>query len=60
MVAEEKGGLHLYEIKSGATLRSNYMDNMRKVKESLHGVNGTTVIYDSEGHPPLSINIRDI
>ena len=59
-VAEEGGGLHLYEIKSGATLRSNYMDNMRKVKETLHNVNGTTVIYDSEGHPPLSINIREI
>lgn len=60
VVAEENGGLHLYEIKSGATLRSNYMDNMRKVKESLHGVNETTVIYDSEGLPPLSINIREI
>lgn len=60
VVAEEGGGLNLYEIKAGATLRSNYMDNMRKVKESLPNVNGATVIYDSEGHPPLSINIRDI
>lgn len=60
VVAEEGGGLHLYEIKAGATLRSNYMDNMRKVKETLPYVNGTTVIYDSEGHPPLSVNIRKI
>ena len=60
VVAEENGGLHLYEIKAGATLRSNYMDNMRKVREKLPDVNGTTVIYDSQGNPPLSINIRDI
>lgn len=60
VVAEEGGGIHLYEIKAGATLRSNYMDNIRKVKETLPNVNGATVIYDSEGHPPLSINIRDI
>lgn len=60
VVAEENGGLHLYEIKSGANIRSNYMDNMRKVKETLPDVNGTTVIYDSEGNPPLSVNIREI
>lgn len=60
VVSEEGGGLHLYEIKSGATLRSNYMENMREVKETLSNVNDTTVIYDSEGHPPLSINIRNI
>lgn len=60
VVAEEDGGLHLYEIKAGANLRSNYMDNMRKVSESLPGVKGSTVIYDSDGTPPLSLNIRDI
>lgn len=60
VVADEGGGLHLYEIKSGANLRSNYMDNMRKVSASLPNVNGSTVIYDSEGNPPLSLNIRDI
>ena len=60
VVAEEDGGLHLYEIKAGANLRSNYMDNMRKVSESLPGVIGSTVIYDSDGTPPLSLNIRDI
>lgn len=60
VVAEEDGGLHLYEIKSGATLRSNYLDNMRKVSEKLSNVTGSTVIYDNEGNPPLSVNIRDI
>lgn len=60
VVAEEGSGLHLYEIKAGANLRSNYMDNMRKVKETLPNVNGTTVIYDSEGNTPLSVNIREI
>lgn len=60
VVAEEEGGLHLYEIKAGANLRSNYMDNIRKVSAALPDVNGSTIIYDSEGHPPLSINIQDI
>lgn len=60
VVAEEGGGLHLYEIKAGANIRSNYMDNMRKVKEALPNVNGTTVIYDNDANPPLSINIREI
>ncbi len=36
------------------------MDNMRKVKEALPNVNGTTVIYDNDANPPLSINIREI
>ena len=58
---EEEGScLHLYEVRAGATLRSNYMDNMEKVKKTLPNVNGATVIYDSEGHPPLSVNIREI
>ncbi|MBD5337970.1 MAG: ATP-binding protein [Bacteroides sp.] len=60
VVSEENGGLHLYEIKAGATLRSNYLDNMKKVSEILPNVNGHTVIYDSEAHPPISLNIRDI
>lgn len=60
VVEEEGSGLHLYEVKAGATLHSNYMDNMEKVKKTLPNVNGATVIYDSEGHPPLSVNIREI
>ncbi len=60
VVAEEGGGLHLYEIKSGASLRSNYMHNMIKVKETLPNVMATTVIHDGEGFPPLSVDIRDI
>lgn len=60
VVAEEGGGLHLYEIKSGASLRSNYMHNMIKVKETLPNVLATTVIHDGEGFPPLSVDIRDI
>ncbi len=60
VVAEEGGGLHLYEIKSGAGLRSNYMHNMVKAKETLPNVLATTVIHDGEGLPPLSVDIRDI
>lgn len=60
VVEEEGSGLRLYEVKAGATLHSNYLDNMEKVKKTLPNVNGATVIYDSEGHPPLSVNIREI
>lgn len=60
VVEEEGSGLRLYEVKAGATLHSNYMDNMERVKKTLPNVNGATVIYDSEGHPPLSVNIREI
>lgn len=60
VVAQEAGGLHLYEIKAGASLRANYMENMRKVREMLPNVSATTVIQDGEAFPPLSVNIRDI
>lgn len=60
VVAQEAGGLHLYEIKAGASLRANYMENMKKVKEMLSNVSATTVIQDGEAFPPLSVNIRDI
>lgn len=59
-VEDVAGTLHLYEIKSGATLRSSYLENMKKVKELLPNVGRTTIIYDSDGQPPLSVNIRDI
>lgn len=61
IIAEEEGGsLHLYEIKSGATLRSSYLENLRKVQQTLPNAAAATVIYDNAGTPPLSINIRDI
>lgn len=60
VVSEENGGLHLYEVKAGATLRSGYLDNMKKVSGILPNVTGSTVIYDSEAHSPISLNIRDI
>lgn len=60
VVAEEDSGLHLYEIKAGGNLRSNHLANMKKVRETLPNVTDTTVIYDNEAFPPLSLNIRDI
>ena len=60
VVSEENGGLHLYEVKAGATLRSGYLDNMKKVSGILPNVTGSTVIYDSEAYSPISLNIRDI
>lgn len=60
VVSEESAGLHLYEIKAGVNLRSNYLDNIKKVKEILPNVIKSTIIYDSVAHPPLSLNIRDI
>ncbi len=47
-------------MKEYASLRSNYMHNMIKVKETLPNVFSTTVIHYGEGFPPLSVDIRDI
>lgn len=51
---------HLYEIKSGKTLRPEFMDNMNSLKQNFGSGTSSTVIYDGESFPPTSINIRDI
>ena len=56
----EGGRLHIYEMKSGKTLRPDYMENMKAVESVLSDISSSTVIYDGESFPPMAINIRDI
>jgi hypothetical protein len=60
VVAQEAGALHLYEIKSGETIRPEYYDNINALKRSQNNISGSTIIYDGESFPPISVNIREI
>lgn len=51
---------HLYEIKSGKTLRKDFMENMNTLKTKIGDTISSTVIYDGDSFPPQAINIRDI
>lgn len=53
-------GLELYEIKSGKTFRQEYAGNMKTIAAALHNIKSTTVIYDGESIPPITINIREV
>lgn len=53
-------GINLYEIKAGKILRPDFMENMKYLKRTLPGINKTSVIFDGQGFPPTSINIREI
>lgn len=53
-------GIKLYEIKAGKIFRPDYKENMDYLKHTLDNVQSTTVIYDGDNIPPLTINIRDI
>lgn len=59
-VAEEGGGLYLYEIKSGETIRPEHYDNINALKRSQSNISGSTIIFDGESLPPICVNIRDI
>lgn len=59
-LTERADGVHLYEIKSGATLRPDYMTNMKEVASRFTGPVTTTVIFDGQCFPPSCINIREI
>ena len=59
-VSEEGGGLHLYEIKSGKTIRPEAYDNITPLTRPLSNVVSSPIIFDGESFPPLSVNIRDI
>ena len=58
-VSEEGGGLHLYEIKSGETIRPDAYENINTLKRALGNVQSSTIIYDGETLGS-AINIRDI
>lgn len=59
-VAVTAEGLDLYEIKSGKNLRPDFMENMQYLKRTLPDVSKLSVIFDGQGFPPTSINIRGI
>lgn len=58
-VSEEGGGLHLYEIKSGKTIRHEAYDSINILKRTLSNVQSSTIIFDGETFGS-AINIRDI
>lgn len=53
-------GVKLYEVKAGKMFRPDFKDNMDYLKRIVPNVESTTVIYDGESLPPISLNIRDI
>lgn len=59
VVSEEGGGLHLYEIKSGKTIRPEAYDNITILKRTLGNMVASTLIYDGE-KLSSAINIREI
>lgn len=50
----------LFEIKSTDTFRAEYTHNMKNVAQKLGCVSNSTVIYNGESIPPITINIREI
>lgn len=56
----EGGGIHIYEIKAGKTLRHDFFENMNTLKTKMTDIKSSTVIYDGESFPPMTINIREI
>lgn len=59
VVTEEGGGLHLYEIKAGKTIRPDAYDNIDTLKRTVSNITSSTIIYDGETRGSV-INIRDI
>lgn len=53
-------GIKLYEIKAGKIFRREFKENMDYLKSSINDIKTSTVIYDGESMPPLTLNIRDI
>lgn len=60
LVPTSSDGFHLYEVKAGKTLQSDYAANMKKLSSQIEVNISTTVIYNGESYPPLAINVRDI
>lgn len=60
VVAEEGGGIKLYEIKAGKTIRPEAYDNINAVRPMLSNMLSSAIIFDGESIPPNVLNIRDI
>ncbi len=56
----EAGGLHLYEMKAGKTIRPEFMENMNSLKQTMSNVTASTIIFDGDNLPPMALNIRNI
>ncbi len=56
----EAGGLHLYEMKAGKTIRPEFMENMNSLKQTMSNVTASTIIFDGDNLPPMAVNIRNI
>ena len=54
----EGGGLPLYEIKSGKTVRLEAYDNINFLKRTLSNVPSSTIIFDGESIALFSIFAR--
>ena len=59
-VVPEGDTIRLYDITPGQTIRRGFPDRMKKARQSLGGIASSTVIYEGESIPPLTLNIRDI
>ena len=59
-VIEDGRSIHLFEIKSGATLRSDFLNNMKEVASQFKCPVTNTVIFDGQSFPPTCVNIREI
>lgn len=56
----DKGGIHLYEIKSSPSFREDFTKNIKYVSSLIKDVDGWSIIYDGESKGNSLINIRDI
>lgn len=59
-MVRKSGDTHLYEVKSGATFKPEYIANMNHVATLLPGEVTKSVIYDGSTSAPLLLNLRDI
>lgn len=54
------GGVALYEVKSGKTVKADYLSNMQYLADNVWGVVSKQVIYDGPTVVPSAVNIREI
>lgn len=53
-------GINLYEVKAGKLFKPDFKENMDYLKMTVDNIKTTTVIYNGESMPPITLNIRDI
>lgn len=60
VLRESPVGLEAFEIKSGATYRTEFKANLEYLEKTVPNVVAATVIYDGESYPPSPLNIREV